>query len=88
MTKNTAAAGFATATAVSKIFYSGLLVTVGDTSLCKVVGGKLDVNAVAHQYPDAVPTHAARDRSKNDMLAVLYLDLEECVGLFINDDAC
>ena len=65
-------------------YYGSLLVPIRDTTLCQVIWRKFYVDAIAHQNPNTVPTHAARDRRKHDMLAVLDLHFEKSVRLLID----
>ena len=60
--------------------------SVCNSPLRKIVGRELDVDAVAHQDADAVAAHTARDSGENDMLALLYLYFEKCIGLFVDYD--
>lgn len=60
---------------------------ISDPTLRKVVRREFDIDSIAHQDANSVSTHASRDRRKDNVLAVLYLNLEKCVGLFIDDDA-
>lgn len=60
-----------------------LLVAVGDPALGKVVRREFNVDAVAHQDADTVAAHAARDGREHNVVAVIDLNLEISVRLFI-----
>ena len=68
-------------------FVAVLLVAVRDTSFGQVVRRKLDIDPIAHKDPNAIPSHAARDRRRYDMLAILDLNLEKRIGLFIDHNS-
>jgi hypothetical protein len=60
-----------------------LFVAIGYAAFGKVVGREFDIDAVTDEYADPVPAHSARDRRKDNMVAVVDLYLKKCVGLFI-----
>ena len=61
-----------------------LLVAVGDPTSFEVVGGQLDLDAIAREDPDVVHAHLAGD-VREHLVPVLELDSEHGVGKGLDD---
>ena len=64
-----------------------LFESVSDSASRQIIGRHLDADAVAHENAYAMLAHLAGDGRQHDMFAAVQLDLEECVGLFIDNSA-
>jgi hypothetical protein len=60
-------------------------VSICDAALCQVVRGKLNVNPITHQNADPIPAHSTGNGREHHVIGIVYLDLEICVRLLIND---
>jgi len=64
-----------------------LSVTVSDPAPAQIVRRHFDGNAIAHQNPDAMSAQLTGNSRQYNVLAVVELNFEECVGLLINNSA-
>lgn len=65
----------------------GLLIAVSDSASRQIVRRHFNAYSVADKNANSVLAHFTGDRSEHDVLRIVELDLEECVGLLINDSA-
>src|SRR4030095_2203838 len=65
----------------------GLFMSVRNATFCQIVGGQFEIDAVAHQYPDAITAHATGNRGEHEMVSVVYLHFEVRVRLFVDNNA-
>jgi hypothetical protein len=64
-----------------------LLIPVRDSAASQIIGRHFNANAIADQDANAILTHLARDGRQHHVLGVIELNLEECVGLLVDDSA-
>ena len=63
------------------------LVTICDAPFREIVGRKFHVDAIAHQDPDAVPSHSTRYGREHNMFGIVDLDLKKSIRLFIDHNS-
>jgi len=64
-----------------------LLIAVRDATAGQVVGRHFDTHAITNQNPDAILSHLAGNGGEHYVFAIVELDFEKGVGLFVDDDA-
>jgi hypothetical protein len=62
-------------------------VAVCDAAFGEIVRGQFDIDPIAHQYADPIPTHSARDRREYHMVGIIDLHLEVSIRLFVDYDS-
>ncbi len=63
------------------------LIPVCDSAARQVVGRHLNADAIADQNANSVLTHLAGNCRQHDVLCIVELNFEECVGLLVDDGA-
>ena len=58
----------------------GLLLAEDNASFAQVVGGKLDLDAIAWEDADKVLAHLSRNNTKDYVVGIVQLQLEHCIG--------
>ena len=66
---------------------SASLVPVSDSASGQVIRRHFHAYAITHQNTNSILSHFAGNRSEHDVLRIVELDLEKCIGLLINDSA-
>ena len=61
-----------------------LFMPISNAAFGEIVGGKFNVDSVAHEDTNAISAHSAGYRRQVDMLAVVDLYLEEGIRLFVH----